>query len=101
MLLEDSKKIKIGMDLRISSNIGKSEDYYGWSSLKTKMAGTIQTVSKIKEDGHRIYMKNPKNAGVSFHPDDLSFLTDSETEAMKSQKEPVLFDPNQLNIEVN
>jgi hypothetical protein len=99
MTLDEAKRLRVGMRVRITKSIAKSESAFGWASTKTKMAGTIQTIKKIAENYRRIYMDSGPGVDVSFHPNNLNFLTEEDYDI--EDPKPVLFNPKQLNIEVN
>jgi len=92
----DIKNLRVGMLVIIRDDISLSIKKFGNHPLKLKMAGTIQTIKRIKESAQRIYMDNEENITISFHINDLEYTLDKKYKIKKIK--PIMFDPEQLYI---
>ncbi|MHA1700678.1 MAG: hypothetical protein ACTSWK_00220 [Promethearchaeota archaeon] len=92
--------VKIGMHVKISNDPSYSiKKHGGLGGLKQLMAGSIQRIKDIYEPTKRIYIVPPKNCKkdrISFNICDIEEFDQSDIIVKKI--EPVMFDPNQLDI---
>lgn len=92
MKIED---LKVEMKVRVNRDVSLSERRYGYASLKTKLAGTVQSIRRISPP-NRIYINTGDSRQISYHRDDLSPIT-IETD-LKSKIKPVTFDLKDLYL---